>query len=118
MHREQNMANKIRISFFLTDNLLQDVKEQMIKEGYDLKSKSKWIAEAIERLFSIRTYAELVKINDEMRGFQKIDSVSIARELKSQLDAAVIDIRTKDPSIEGVLSKIVRTAIVQRLLRS
>ncbi|TAK78550.1 MAG: hypothetical protein EPO11_01115 [Gammaproteobacteria bacterium] len=117
MHREKIMVNKIRVSFFLPENLQQEVKEQMIKEGYDLKGKSRWITEAIERLFLIKTYPDLVKINDEMEGLGKLDSISIARKLKYRLDEAVINIRKAYPAIEGVQSRIVRTAIVQRLLR-
>lgn len=110
--------SKSRICFYLPENLQKDFKEQMIKDGYDLKGKSKWVSEAIERLFSIMSYAELVKINDEMRVFGKVDTVSVDKMLKKQLDNAVVDVRRKYPSIEGVQSRIVRTAIVQRLLRS
>lgn len=109
--------SKSRISFYVPENLQQDFKKQMIKDGYDLKGKSRWISEAIERLFSIMTYPELVKINDEMRVFGKLDTVCVERNLKKQLDEAVVDVRKKYPTIEGVQSRIIRTAIVQRLLR-
>ena len=89
----------------------------MIKEGYDLKGKSKWISEAIQQLLCMGSYTDLVKINDEMRVFGKVDTFSIDKLLKKQLDEAVVNVRKKYPAIEGVQSRIIRTAIVQRLLR-
>lgn len=109
---------KSRISFYIPENLQLDFKQQMIKDGYDLKGKSKWVSEAIERLLNIFSYPELVKINDEMRLSGKLDTVSIDRHLKKQLDQAIVDVRKRYPAIEGVQSRIIRTAIVQRLLRS
>jgi hypothetical protein len=53
-----------------------------------------------------------------MKGFEKLESVVITKNLKKYVDDAVIEIRKKYPAMEGVQSGIVRTAIVQRLLRS
>lgn len=107
---------KVKISFVLPQGMQQDLKETMIREGYDLKGKSRWISEAIGNLLTLETYADLVKINDEMSGFEKLESVVIARDLKKQLDDAVIEVRKKYPAIEGVQSRILRAAIMQRLL--
>lgn len=111
------MTNKIRISFLLPENLSRDMKEQMIREGYDLKGKSRWIQEAIESLFLLKSFPDLVKINDEMEGLEKLDSISVDKSIKKKLDSAVLKVRTQYPTIEGVQSRILRTAIVQRLLR-
>lgn len=108
---------KIRVSYFLPEAILFDVKEMMMKEGYDLKGKSKWVSEAVHELLSFQNFAEMVMISDQMEGFAKLDSISIEQELKMKLDATVIEIRTQFPAIEGVQSKILRTAILQRLLR-
>ena len=107
---------KIRVSYFLPEAILLDVKEMMMKEGYDLKGKSKWVSEAVYDLLLFQNFCELVMINDQMEGFAKLDSISIEPDLKNKLDAMVIHIRKQFPSIEGVQSKILRTAIVQRLL--
>jgi hypothetical protein len=108
---------KVKISFVLPQGMQQELKETMVREGYDLKGKSRWVSEAIGDLLTLQTYADLVKINDEMSGFEKkMESVVIARDLKQQLDDAVIQVRKKYPAIEGVQSRILRTAIMQRLL--
>ena len=110
------MADKVKITFVLPETLQYDLKQQMVKDGYDLRGKSRWVSEAIDRLLKVKVFPEFVKLNDEMQGFGKFESVVVGRDLKKQLDDAVIHIRKQYPAIEGVQSRIVRTAIVQRLL--
>lgn len=110
-------VKKIRLSYCLPEAILVDVKAAMVQQGYDLKGKSKWVSEAVYQLLALPNYSELVMINDQMDCLEKLDSISIAAELKEKLDEAVLNIRTRFPIIEGVQSKILRTAIVQRLLR-
>lgn len=108
---------KVRLSYFIPEGVLIDIKEKMISQGYDLKGKSKWISEAINDLLATENFSELVNINDQMQNFQKLDSISVDHELKAKVDNAIVEIRRHFPSMEGVQSKILRTAIVQRLLR-
>lgn len=110
------MSKKVKISFVLPTNLQQELKERVIKDGYDLKGKSRWVSESIVRLLATRDFHDLVKINDEMKGFEKLESVVILSDLKKQLDLAIVSIRQHYPAIEGVQSRILRTAIMQRLL--
>lgn len=110
------MIKKIKVSFVLPEKLQQDLKERMIMDGYSLKGKSQWVAEAVEQLFKFDSYMDLVKVNDVMQGFEKFESVLIDRKLKIHLDESIINIRKKYPEIEGVQSRIMRTAILQRLL--
>lgn len=117
MLKETYMNTKIKITFVLPEVLQRDFKEKMVKDGYDLKGKSRWVSEAIETLLGLNSFADLVKLNDEMQGFEKFESVIVARDLKKQVDEAVINIRKTYPAIEGVQSRILRTAIVQRLLQ-
>lgn len=112
------MSNKVKITFVLPENLQKELKERVIKDGYDSKGKSRWVSESIEKLLNLNSYPDLIKLNDEMKGFEKLESVVIVKELKKQLEEAVIHIRRKYPTIEGVQSRILRTAIVQRLLFS
>lgn len=108
---------KVRISYFISDSLLSDLKDNMNKQGYDLKGKSKWITEAVHDLLKMNNYHELVMLSDQMEGFSKMDFISVDRQLKSLIDNAVIKIRTSYPALEGVQSKILRTAILQRLIK-
>lgn len=111
------MKTKIKINFVLPSNLQGDLKEKVINDGYSIKDKSRWVTEAINALLEIQGYPDLVKINDEMRGFERLESITVSKELKKQLDDAIVNVRKVYPEINGVQSRIVRTAIVQRLLR-
>jgi hypothetical protein len=112
-----NKDKKVRVSYFTSQAMHSDLKDNMIRNGYDLKGKSKWVSEAIYDLLMLQKFSELVFINDQMQGFEKLDSLLIDKELKIKLAEAVINVRTFYPGLDGVQSKIVRTAIMQRLLR-
>lgn len=111
------MAQKVKITFVIPTRLQDEFKSKIIKDGYENKGKSQWVTEAIEELLVTQSFPELVKLNDAMKGFEKLESVVISKELKTQLDEAIISIRKMYPDIEGVQSRILRTAIMQRILR-
>ena len=112
------MALNYKVTFVVPQVFQQDLREQVIKDGYGMRGKSKWISEAIENLLELPNYIELVQYSDEMKGFEKVETIVIAKNLKNLLDQAIIAVRKQYPTIEGVQSHIVRTAILQRLLRS
>ena len=111
------MREKVRVTFVLPGSLMHDLKSRVMRDGYDLKGKSRWIAEAIEDLLATASFPDLVKISDNMHGFQKLESIVIPKALKQQIDQAIISIRRAYSDLEGVQSRIVRTAIMQRILR-
>jgi hypothetical protein len=117
MNKGFTMTPKVKVTFVLPMALQKDLKCTVINDGYDMKGKSKWVAEAIIDLLLTENFPEFVKINDQMKGFEKLESIVITRELKSQLDNAVITVRRVFPELDGVQSRIVRAAIMQRLLR-
>jgi O-methyltransferase involved in polyketide biosynthesis len=112
------MEPKAKVALVMPDVLQKEFREQIVKDGYDMRGKSRWIAEGIQALLDMKNYPELVNLSNEMKGFGKMESVVISKDLKSLMDQAVIHVRKQYPSIEGVQSGIVRTAIIQRLLRS
>lgn len=117
MKTANKLNKKIRISYCLPVAILTDIKSAMMQQGYDLKGKSKWVSEAVYQLLDMPNYSELVMISSQMDGFEKLDSISIEADLKEKLDMAILVVRKGFPSLEGVQSKLLRTAIVQRLLR-
>jgi len=110
------MTKKIKVSFVIPDKLQKELNERIVQDGYNLKSKSKWVAEAIQQLFNLTNFVDLVKVNDTMIGFEKFESILIDEQLKNKLEKSIIDVRKRYPEIEGVQSRIMRTAILQRLL--
>lgn len=112
------MEEKAKITFVLPDVVQKEFRERIAKDGYDMRGKSRWVSEGIETLLDMRNYPELVYINNEMKGFEKLESIVVTKKLKKCLDDAIIHVRRAYPAMEGVQSRIVRTAIVQRILQS
>ncbi len=104
-------------TFKILDNLNQMLNEKVIANGYGMRGKSRWVREAIESLFTYSDCAELVSISSEMENANYPLSVRLPRKLFLDMEKAVIVIRKKFPELEGIKSRIVRTAILQRLIR-
>ena len=106
------------MSFAIPNSMKQELHERIVKDGYSLREKSKWISEAVEELLSYKDFLELMSYSDEMYGFDKVETVVVDYILRTKIDKAVVHVRKEFPSIEGVKSRILRTAILQRILRS
>jgi metal-responsive CopG/Arc/MetJ family transcriptional regulator len=112
------MVSKTKITFAIPENLKSELQARVIKNGYGLRGKSKWVSEAVESFLELKDFLDLIGYSDEMHGFDQVETVVIEYSLKMKLDKAIVDIRKEYPTIEGVKSRILRTAILQRLLRS
>lgn len=108
---------KSKLTFVIPQSLKQELSERIISDGYGFRGKSKWVVEAIKSLFEDKNYPDLVNINDCMSGFEVSETVVVDQVLKRSIESAIIDIRKQYPALDGVQSGIIRTAIIQRLLR-
>ena len=109
---------KTKITFVVPTALQAELRERVTRDGYGLRGKSLWVSEAIQALLDLPNFANLVYYSGEMQGFEKVETVVIEPSLKKHLDEAMVVVRKQYPTLEGVQSSIVRTAIMQRLLRS
>jgi len=107
----------ITTSFKISDILNRKLDERIITDGYGMRGKSKWLREAIERLFTYPNYPELVSLTDDCEIANHPISIRAPAKLFLEIEQAIIPIRKIQPDIEGVKSKIVKTAILQRLIR-
>lgn len=112
------MSKNHKIAFAIPSTLKKDLGEKVIKDGYGFRGKSKWISEAVENLLQLKNFFELINYSEEMSGFDDMETAVIDYQLKAKIDEAIIAIRTKFPMFEGVTSRLMRTAILQRLIRS
>ncbi len=108
--------NKKRISVILSANAIKEIRERMLKEGYSLREKSRWISEAIEDFLKLKEYHTLVEMAELVDDFFKTDTIYITSDLEERLDEAIIEVRKNHPTLEGVKSLIVRASIVRRLV--
>lgn len=96
--------------------LHQAMLEKIIKDGYGMRGKSKWINEAIDRFLQLPNYPELVEIADDIEESSEVISFRVAEEMLLRLDQAVIEVRKQYPGLEGVKSNIIRASILQSLI--
>mgnify|MGYP006076785499 CR=1 FL=1 len=111
------MSGKIKMTFAVPSILKKELQERVIKDGYGLRGKSKWVSEAINNLFEYDSHIELIYFSDEIKGLDQMETVVLDYDLKQMLENKIIDVRKEYPFLEGVKSKILRTSIMQRLIR-
>lgn len=112
------MAIKSKLSFHVPASLQHEVRIHVIKDGYGLRGKSKWISEAIQNLLSLNNFPDLVSYSDGMRNLNVLETITIDGKLMLEMNKALLEIRKKYPILEGIKSRIIRTAIMQRIIRS
>lgn len=110
--------SKIKLTFTLPTAMQQQMRQKIVGDNYSLRAKSKWIVEAIIQLFEIDNYIDLVSYNDEMAHLSKNETISIPEDIKALLEQKVVEVKQKYIMMEGVQSRIIRTAIMQRILRT
>lgn len=111
------MQRKVMTSIKLQKKLHRQLQQRIIEDGYGMRGKSKWIIEAVESLLKISDYPDLVDIAEDMDQLNEIVSIRIPEELMVKLERAIIQVRKKYPTSEGVKSNLIRASIMQRLLR-
>jgi hypothetical protein len=111
------MVSKTKMTFAVPSSLKNDLQQRVISDGYGLRGKSKWVSEAITKLFKYENHIDLIHYGDEFQGLDNMETIVLDVGEKSAVEKKIIDVRKKYPELEGVKSRILRTAIVQRLLR-
>ena len=107
----------VSTSFKMPVSLNQKLNEKVVADGYGMRGKSRWVKEAILQLFEIQDYQVLVSLSEEVQQLSSPATIRIPRSLMLSIENAIISVRKKDPALEGVKSKIIRTAIIQRMIR-
>lgn len=109
--------NKYTFTFTMPNKMKNEISERVMKDGYGTRGKSRWICEAIDRFLDLENFFELIEHADKMRNFDRIEATKVNYVLKKKIEHAVLKIRKRRPLMEGVRSKIMRAAVLQRILR-
>lgn len=105
------------MAFAVPSTLKHELQQRVISDGYGLRGKSKWVSEAIVKLFDYPNHLDLIFYSDEIQGLDSMETVVLDVEIKDAVDMKIIDVRKKYPELEGVKSRVLRAAVIQRLLR-
>jgi metal-responsive CopG/Arc/MetJ family transcriptional regulator len=112
------LTNKqIRITVRLPGHLREELDQAVLHGNYGFKGRSKWVEEATHFLITIPNYAELVLLDDTIAIHLTPDAFTFTSSARDQLENALVHIRHEHPQSNITLSSIVRTGIIQRLLR-
>ena len=104
-----------RLTVRLPIDMIDEVKRDMEKHEYGRRQQSRWISEAIDRLLTMDYFPELVAEDYIADGRNKPVRISVPGTTSAGIDRAVPRVR-RELKTEEVISKLVRTAIIQRLI--
>lgn len=108
---------KFRTTVMLPKAIKQEMLSSIVQDGYGLRGKSKWVSEAVEKLLNMPNFMDYLKLAEEMSHLTEPEVIQISKDLREKLDDAIIQVRRNIPSLDGVQSSIIRTSIIQRILR-
>lgn len=104
-------------SIKLQKKLHYKLQQRIIEDGYGMRGKSKWIIESVESLLELSDYPTLVDIAEDMDQLTDIVSIRFPEHVMKKVENAIVQVRRRYPTIEGVKSNLIRASIIQRLLR-
>jgi hypothetical protein len=109
-------AAKIKkVTVKMPGELKKSIPPQILKDGYNMRQKSKWVVEAIQSLLSKENWEGallsevVVKPNDQ-------DVFSVPSEIVAQINQEARRIAAQKPSLNANQSTIIRAAINRRML--
>lgn len=105
-------------SFKLPTVMHHKLLEQVIKDGYGMRGKSRWVTEAIQDFLKLDDFPDMVAIAEDMEQLSEMVSLRLPEDLLNRMDEAIVTVRRAYPAIEGVKSNLIRASILQRIIRS
>ena len=111
-----NNRTTFKTTITLPSKLKTDVDRRVIRDGYGFRGKSKWVSEALDEFLNLENFVEYVEMGETSNLDDRM-SFAIDINLEGGINEAVIRIRRAYPHLEGIKSRILRTALVQRLVR-
>jgi hypothetical protein len=107
----------IRTPVRLPKRLKEELDSAVIAEGYGFKGRSQWVEDAIQKLLSMKTFYEFVVLDEDLNVSFSPDSFTLTEKTRDKLENAIVLVRQYNPRMDVMLSAIIRTAIMQKLIR-
>lgn len=110
-------TKKVTVRF--SNRLKKEMLNALVVSDYGLRGKSKWLTEAIMVFLQQKDFIELAEqgIDINQAELTDIEAFYLDTQTIQSLKHASIQIRTQHPLFEGVLSALVRAAVIYRLMR-
>lgn len=109
--------DKVKLTFAVPEQLGKELREVIVSSGYGLRSKSKWVSEALESFLQLKDFYKLAELNEAASKLSCSESVTVSIALQQQLKGAILEVRQHCPTLEGVQSKLLRACIMHRIIK-
>ena len=113
---EERKIKKVTVRF--SKRLKIEMQNALIKSGYNLRGKSKWVGEAIQVFLKQANFVELAEqgIDINQAELTEVEAFYLDAEMIQDVKQATIDVRVRYPLFEGVQSALIRAAVIYRLM--
>lgn len=111
----------IRKSFKLPKTIEKDLSQRVIKDGYGMRGRSRWICDAIQNFLLLddeEFIIDCVEYAEQISGLDTTITYRSSNSIENLVGTWIKRIRLKNPLMEGVRSNIYRASILQQLLGS
>lgn len=109
-------SKKITVRF--SNRLKAEMQSALVKSGYGLHGKSRWLKETIVIFLRQPNFVDYVEhgVDINQAELNQVEAFYLDQETIKLLKTAFVDVRTKYPLFEGVQSSLIRAAVVYRLM--
>lgn len=109
-------TKKVTVRF--SKRLKAEMQAALIKSGYGLHGKSRWLKETVSLFLQQRNFIDFVEhgIDINQAELTEVEAFYIDPDTVQMMKDAFVQIRVKYPLFEGVQSALIRAAIVYRLM--
>jgi hypothetical protein len=109
-------SKKITVRF--PKRLKAEMQTALIRSGYGLHGKSRWLKEAIDALLKLKDLIDYVDqgIDINQAELTHVEAFYLDIETIQLLKHAYVQIRVKNPLFEGIQSALIRAAVVYQLM--
>lgn len=107
-----------KITVRISKRLKTEMQSALIRSGYGLRGKSRWLNETIASFLNQNHFIDFVEhgIDINQAELTEVEAFYLNAETIQQLQEAFVKIRIKYPLFEGVQSAIIRASIIYQLM--
>ena len=109
-------SKKITVRF--SKRLKAEMQVALIKSGYGLRGKSRWLKEAILTFLRLKDFIDYVEqgIDINQAELSEVEAFYLDMETIQLLKDAYLEIRVKYPLFEGIQSALIRASTIYQLM--
>lgn len=111
-----NKTKKITVRF--SKRLKTEMQTALVKLGYGLHGKSRWLNETVILFLKQPNFVELVEhgIDINQAPLSDVEAFYMGTDILKTMKAALVTVRIQHPLFEGVQSALIRAAVIYRLM--